>query len=57
VERRLISRGTSIVDVVIDPVLASLMRDHQKEGVKVSEFCGHSTKLTVVHVFLRYGPI
>lgn len=34
-EEKLIYRDTSIVDVVIDPDLAGLMRDHQKEGVKV----------------------
>ncbi|WVQ85306.1 hypothetical protein IAT38_007471 [Cryptococcus sp. DSM 104549] len=32
-------KGTEIVDVVIDPVLASLMRDHQKEGVKFMYSC------------------
>lgn len=29
-------RKTSLVDVVIDPDLSCLMREHQKEGVKVS---------------------
>lgn len=33
---KLMTRGTSLVDVVIDPDLSSLMRAHQKEGVKVS---------------------
>lgn len=30
------SRGTTINDVVLDPMLAKRMREHQKEGVKVS---------------------
>jgi hypothetical protein len=30
-----VHRGFEVVDVVLDPVLADKMRDHQKEGVKV----------------------
>lgn len=33
----LITRNTTVVDVVIDPDLSSLMRTHQHEGVKVSD--------------------
>lgn len=29
------------MDVVIDPVLGDLLREHQKEGVKVSDFHQH----------------
>ncbi|AFR93921.2 DNA repair and recombination protein RAD54B [Cryptococcus neoformans C23] len=32
-------RGTTIVDVVIDPVLGDLLREHQKEGVKFMYSC------------------
>lgn len=31
-----ISRGTELNDVVMDPLLAAKMRDHQREGVKVA---------------------
>ncbi|KAK8865771.1 hypothetical protein IAR55_000918 [Kwoniella newhampshirensis] len=32
-------KGTDVVDVVVDPVLAGVMRDHQKEGVKFMYNC------------------
>ncbi|KIY36793.1 DNA repair and recombination protein RAD54B [Cryptococcus gattii E566] len=32
-------KGTTIVDVVIDPILGNLLREHQKEGVKFMYSC------------------
>ncbi|OCF41407.1 hypothetical protein I317_04798 [Kwoniella heveanensis CBS 569] len=32
-------KGTEVVDVVLDPILGSIMRDHQKEGVKFMYEC------------------
>ena len=54
-EEELISRDTSIVDVVIDPDLAGLMRDHQKEGVKVSTWTPICRQLISVHVLVCHG--
>ncbi|WVR05791.1 hypothetical protein IAU60_002816 [Kwoniella sp. DSM 27419] len=33
------SQNTELVDVVVDPILASIMREHQKEGVKFMYSC------------------
>ncbi|WWD18049.1 hypothetical protein CI109_102496 [Kwoniella shandongensis] len=32
-------KGTDIIDVVVDPLLSAVMRDHQKEGVKFMYNC------------------
>lgn len=52
-------RGTGINDVVVDPLLAAKMRDHQKKGVEVSTREGgrreEGRRLTAVHVSLRHG--
>ena len=46
-------KGTAITDVVIDPLLSSKMREHQKKGVEVRyPYVGN---LTAVHVPLCHG--